>query len=80
MTCPAGCFHGHAGYDRRGRVIACRKCAGTGVIGPAEPQRLSPGRTVTTGTVPPGWTFWLDASTGQTSMVPDPRPFAALIP
>jgi hypothetical protein len=42
MTCPAGCFHGHAGYDRRGRVIPCRKCRGTGRITPAEPQRPAP--------------------------------------
>jgi hypothetical protein len=39
VKCPAGCFHGHAGYDRRGRPIPCRKCRGTGRITPTEPQR-----------------------------------------
>lgn len=42
MKCPAGCFHGHAGYAPNGRILACRKCAGTGTIKPRRPQRSSP--------------------------------------
>jgi hypothetical protein len=35
MTCPA-CRGAHAG------PLACRKCRGTGVVGPAQPQRQTP--------------------------------------
>jgi hypothetical protein len=35
MTCPA-CRGAHAG------PLACRKCRGAGVVGPAEPQRQTP--------------------------------------
>jgi hypothetical protein len=42
MTCPSCTGYGHRGYDRRERPIPCRKCRGTGRIGPAEPQRQTP--------------------------------------
>jgi hypothetical protein len=42
MTCPSCTGYGQTGYDRRQRPIPCRKCRGTGVIGPAEPQRPAP--------------------------------------
>lgn len=34
MTCPNCTGHGMTGYDKRGRPVPCRKCAGTGSIEP----------------------------------------------
>jgi hypothetical protein len=65
MTCPS-CRGNHTG------PLACRKCRGAGVIGPAEPQRLSPPQAA-----------WYDRDTGTMTILRNARnagPFAALIP
>lgn len=42
MTCNRCCGHGTYGYEKNGRPAVCRKCNGTGGIGPIGPKLETP--------------------------------------